>query len=400
MFNSDTPRHFLAYNASDQRTVRELAGSYDGILVPGTVATFQREGTAGFVLSLSATEEGPPYVIDPRFPLFQQPLEDVKKSHAALADLFDDPALIASDLPRPQEFDAERIERIAAAWVAFNLEYRTRQSTKFNKYADRLGEEVVVGDATGPQRVLAPYFCVRGSRDPWWDVSMALYEATEEAASGEIEVTRVLAAQSATALDEIVEETSVDNVCIWVSGLEELNSTPGSLAEYAEAIGKLHGSGRRSFALYGGFFAVALSAIGLGGCSHGVGYGEYRNWIELPRSGPPPTRYYLPTVHRYARQEEAQQLWLHDPLLVSKEVVNRPIDLDYHDLMLHSVLGRSQEIQDYRSLDLASTIDQLESDLDDFVRRIYSRTPNRLLIGVGDRLTRHLPGWIEALRLL
>jgi len=400
MVNSDIPRHFLAYNASDQRTVRELAGRYDGILVPGTVATFQREGTAGFVLSLSATEDSTPYVIDPRFPLFQQPLEDIKKSHAALADLFDDPALIASDLLRLPEFDTERVERIAVAWVEFNLEYRTRQSAKFNKYADRLGEEVVVGDATGPQRVLAPYFCVRGSQDPWWDVSAALYEATKEAADGEIEVTRVLAAQSTDALDEIVEGTSAENVCIWVSGLEELNSTPGTLAEYGEAIGKLQDSGCRSFALYGGFFAVALSAIGLGGCSHGIGYGEYRNWVELPRSGPPPTRYYLPTVHRYARQEEAQQLWQHDPLLVSRDVGGQPIDLDYHDLMLHSVLARSQEIEDYRSLDLTSTIGQLESDMEDFIGRVYSGAPNRLLIGVGDRLTRHLSGWIEALRLL
>ena len=37
--------HYLSYGAADQHTVRELRGFYDGLLVPGTVAAFQREGT-------------------------------------------------------------------------------------------------------------------------------------------------------------------------------------------------------------------------------------------------------------------------------------------------------------------------------------------------------------------
>lgn len=49
----DTPfEHYLAYGATDQSTVRELAGKFTGLIVPGTVAAFQREGTGGFVLSV------------------------------------------------------------------------------------------------------------------------------------------------------------------------------------------------------------------------------------------------------------------------------------------------------------------------------------------------------------
>ena len=61
--------HYLSYGASDQKTVVDLRDVYNGILVPGTVAAFQREGTGGFVLSLSAADSIP-YVIDPRSPLF------------------------------------------------------------------------------------------------------------------------------------------------------------------------------------------------------------------------------------------------------------------------------------------------------------------------------------------
>ena len=64
--------HLLSYGATDQKTVLELLGKYQGLIVPGTVAAFQRQGTGGFVLSLSATADAPPYRIDPRFPLFQK----------------------------------------------------------------------------------------------------------------------------------------------------------------------------------------------------------------------------------------------------------------------------------------------------------------------------------------
>ena len=65
--------HYLTYGATDQQTVRRLPGQFTGLMIPGTVAAFQREGTGGFALTLSATEAQTPYVIDPRFPLFQQP---------------------------------------------------------------------------------------------------------------------------------------------------------------------------------------------------------------------------------------------------------------------------------------------------------------------------------------
>ena len=213
MFDNYVPRHFLGYSASDQRTVRELVGLYHGILVPATVATFQREGTAGFVLSLSATESRPPYVIDPRFPLFQQHIQKVKASHEALADILDDQNLIAAGVPQPSDFTSKRIERIATAWVDFNLSYRTRQSAKFQKYADRLGEELDKSDAMGPQRVLAPYFCAHDASDPWWGKSVEFYNKTVEVADSRIAVTRVLAAKTPAGLLDLASQPGDDDVC-------------------------------------------------------------------------------------------------------------------------------------------------------------------------------------------
>src|SRR4051794_12208046 len=112
--------HYLAYGATDQQTARDLADVYDGLLVPGTVAAFQREGTGGFVLTLSATAAAPDYVIDPRFPLFQQALIAPKRSHEALADLLGDPSLVQGNAPRPDDFPATRTEQLAHSWINFN----------------------------------------------------------------------------------------------------------------------------------------------------------------------------------------------------------------------------------------------------------------------------------------
>ncbi len=63
MFDA-TFAHYLSYGATDQQTVRALTGSYSGLLVPGTVAAFQRDGTGKFVFALSATPDSPDYAID------------------------------------------------------------------------------------------------------------------------------------------------------------------------------------------------------------------------------------------------------------------------------------------------------------------------------------------------
>ena len=400
MFNNPTPRHFVSFSASDQSTIRELVDHYDGILVPGTVAAYQREGTAGFVLTMSASDRQRPYVIDPRFPLFQQGLPNIKLSHQALADVLGDSHLANSVGPDPQDFNHARIRHIARSWVEFNMRYRDQQSAKFEKYAKRLGEQLTLNDASGPQRILAPYFVANDLSDPWWQKSLEFYTETVSAVSGQLTVTRVVAAESTTALQDLLSYDGLNEVCIWVSGLDELTSDSHRLTAYGEAIRALSDAGSRSFALYGGFFAVMLASIGLGGSSHGIGYGEYRNWRELPQSGPPPARYYLPTVHRYAQQADAHRLWLHDPRLVATEPIVPPASLQYHDLMLHSVRARSEEVAEFGPLSLSQTISRLEDQEADFNGRLRAGTATQLVLRSGGRLSAHMPRWIEALRNL
>lgn len=359
--------HYLAYGATDQQTFRDLRTHYNGVLVPGTIAAWQRQGTGGFVLSLSATQEAPPYVIDPRFPLFQQGLKDPKQSHLALADLLADPSLIRNEDPEPDSFPDERLERLAKQWVGFNSAYGVTSNEKFDKYAARLGEESgEPGEARGPEAVLAPYFACGGSADRWWALSKRLFEHSRVACSDRPCV-RVVCAREGGALGSLVEDLGgPEQLVVWVSGLDEQNAPSSELAAYRMAITGAADRGHEVFGLYGGFFSVLLGVAGLRGAAHGVGFSEHRSWRELPESGAPPARFYLRRAHRYVSQDLAQIL-----NQVSSDLTDcpcphcdgrPPVALDYHDLMKHSVWCRAEEINQWCGRPAGDAADALESD--------------------------------------
>lgn len=394
--------HYLTYGATDQQTVRELRDFYDGLIVPGTVAAFQQEGTGGFVLSLSATPEAPPYLIDPRFPLFQKAIPAPKKSHEALAELLAKKEELIRQLdPNPADFPPELLVQVADNWVDFNTGYESRQAAKFKKYANRLDEQVEEDDAKAPKAIIAPYFV--SESDEWWALSRDLLAATRNAAPSEMSVLPVTACATPSELDNRLAEGAEDQSIIWVSGLEELGPDPSDLLAYGEAIRAADERDQTCFALYGGFFSVLLGSVGLRGACHGIGYGEHRNWPELQQSGPPPARYYAPRFHRYIGQDLAYQLWSLDAGLTACECdicAGQPPLLDYHDLMKHSVLARQSEIERWSALDLPESLELLEEETESLEDDINTADLPAPLVGPTERATRHLRRWIAVLRRL
>lgn len=394
--------HYIAYGATDQETFRELRDIYGGVLVPGTIAAWQRQGTGGFVLALSATADAPPYLIDPRFPLFQQALTSPKQSHRALAELFGDPSLVRSDDPTPDLFPDVRLGELARHWVAFNGEYGITSNEKFDKYADRLGEAVTADQAQGPEAILAPYFACNGVADPWWPKSVRLFEHSRTAAVGAT-CLRVVCVPHSGALGELLEAVGdSERLVVWVSGLDEHNATVQDLLQYRSAIAAAGDRGQEPFALYGGFFSVLLGTGGLRGQAHGVGFSEHRNWRELPEAGAPPPRYYVRRAHRYLVQDLAQALYDQAPDLTECPCPycdgRPPVALAYHELMKHSVWCRWEEIDRWYGQDLSTVAEALTTEHEVMTAQIRSGT---LPPGIRRRALNsleHMPVWAQALR--
>lgn len=380
--------HFLSYGATDQQTARDVAGSYDGLLVPGTVAAFQADGTRGFVLTLSATASAPRYAVDPRFPLFQQSLPAPKKSHTALAELFGVPDLVQPVEPLPpEEYTDQLITRLTENWLRFNNGFTDLAMKKFDKYAERLNEPIVPTNRKGPSWILPPYFTAQVNDARWWQVSGRLWRRAEELAPNARTLVRVVATENPFLLNDLLEECPETRLAVWVSELDERQvdrTGREDLTEYGRAIEVAAARGQNIFALYGGFFSVLLGMFGLRGSSHGIGYGEARAWRELPQSGPPPARYYLARAHQYVNRDLAQLFWREDRRLVEcwcdECRGESPGRLDYHGLMRHSVLCRSEEIARWPNLSPVEAVAELESEADlfeDAVDRMFIPRPLR-----------------------
>lgn len=395
--------HYLLYGATDQETLRRVKHCFDGVIVPGTLAAFQKQGTGGFVLTLSATSNETPFIIDPRFPLFQQRLSSGKKSHADLAEVFRDEALVSVDRnPTPHDFTPERIERIAAAWVEFNEGFADSANEKFDKYAARLeqiGESLAVDRGQDVEAIIPPYFVETGG-GAWAQIS----DDFEQAVRGHTDkqVIPVLAADTPALLAQRLDGR-ISECFIWVSDLKELDPLLNQeLTLYGRTIRSAATTGSRLFALYGGFFSVLLSSAGLQGSCHGVGFSESRAWVELPQSGPPMPRFYLPAAHRFVAPDVAQRIYNLDRELgsCSCEICDgrAPLALNYHDLMKHSVAVRALEIERWGHLSPADAVTAWSAHVASLIGRA-SRIRDDLE-GLGRSAARtfdHLAGWRQAL---
>lgn len=405
----DSFSHYLSYGATDQQTARELTGYYNGLVVPGTVASFQSDGTRGFVLTLSAYSGHTRYVIDSRFPLFQQKLSAPKKSHDALAERLGDPGLVRTDRhPTPDDFDEARVGELAKRWLQFNDGYTSVSSKHFTKYAARLGEPVLPSNSKAPEYVLPPYTVAHSVDDGWWHVSQKLWEASQIQARGtpaEKRLLRVIAASNAQKLAPLLNAAEESRSIIWCSDLDELDVNilgQKELVAYGKAIREATNRGMLLFALYGGFFSVLMAPLGLRGSSHGIGYGEARAWVELPRSGPPPARYYLPLAHRYVSVDLALQFWQEARDLVECPCTEcegqSPAFLDYHGLMRHSVRCRQAEIENWSWRSPAESAALLDEASRQFASALEVIDVPRMLRKQAEQCYIHLDGWSRVLR--
>jgi hypothetical protein len=401
----DDYSHFLSYGASDQQTARDLTGDYNGLLVPGTIASFQADGTKGFVLTLSATSAGPKYAVDPRFPLFQQALPTPKRVHRTLADVFGVPSLVQPERElQPHSYTDELVKLITENWLRFNQGFTELELKKFDKYAARLDEPIIPANRKGPTWILPPYFVAMAGDPRWSELSDRFWHCAQDLSDSPSSLVRVVAVDRADLLGDALAACPETRVAVWVSDLDERKSDDDSLEDlvtYGSAIQEASARGQKTFALYGGFFAVLLGMFGLSGSSHGIGYGEFRAWEELPQSGPPPLRYYVPKAHRYVSLDLAIFLWSRDSNLIvchCSECHGRsPAQLDYVGLMKHSVRCRAEEIRRWISKSPDSAVSLLSSDAEMFEDAVASFNIPPNLRNSADQCSQSLRTWASAI---
>lgn len=399
---------FLAYGNAEQGFFRDHSALYDAITLPGTVATFFRQGAGGFVLALKK-----PYIIDPRTSIFQSAFDrgrlgtrhmKLAEMHGpTLTEIIKGRALLESDLQHGL------LDEMARSVVAFQRTYVQTSADKLDEYRRRLGE-----DAQEPLHAyltLPPYFRFDRAHGPWHEasVSMATTAIRCEHLGPVCPVVclseRCLASGDFDAIVRTYDHEGFGGYFVWVSKWDQYRTSPANLRAFAEMVRSFRATGRPVINLFGGYFSAMLVHLGLAGLSHGVGYGEARDAFYY-RGGPPSQRYYVPMLHRFYPRSDAERLLdllgglaerCDCPACVRvSEEQDTPATqagrLDRQGLLSHFLYVRRKELEHVARTPLDTLISELQSTYDSIAHSLpQTRAPL-----VVPRI-QHLSRWVEAL---
>jgi hypothetical protein len=96
-----------------------------------------------------------------------------------------------------------------------------------------------------------------------------------------------------------IPETGVNGVWLWFSNFDEWIVQEKYLGAFKSLVEQLSKKGLEVYNRHGGYFSLALNKFGMKGISHGVGYGEKKDVLQI--KGPPAApvvRYYLPDIYK------------------------------------------------------------------------------------------------------
>lgn len=306
-----TFRHFLAYGHRDQKLFRGRVALYDGLTIPGTIAAYYQQGTGGFVLA-----QRKPYFIDPRTPIFQAPFprDRLRASHLELAAKHGPlvEAQVRSGPIDPTTLSTAQAQAIVQAVLTFQQKFSQDSTQKVAKYLKILKEDVTGVGFLEPAWFVPPYFRSEQTRDPVYNVSLAMARfgatVTDPARVHPVVCLTPQALLSPTAgLHVGTDYSAFPQTLIYISGFEEANANETELAGFWTLVRELASRERPAFMLYGGYFSILAQQAGLRGLSHGLGYGEARNAFS-PSSGPPRMRFYIPQLHHFFDLADAQAI--------------------------------------------------------------------------------------------
>ena len=338
--------------------------------VPGTIAAYYPQATAGFVLSSQID-----YLIDPRTPLFQDVLDSPRASHYSLAEWHG--ATVASCLtPDGADFNTafwspDVVDEMVREVVRRQREYAANGpavQTKLDRYAALLAEAMAEQGEQRPRRetkapycVVAPYFAVSGVDDPWWDVMLSVWNSCSSLSNPK-DVIPVLcvdgrpqnAIDGVTTLESLLPlvPRSLSSACfIWITNFDERKAREAQLRHLWNVVADQAGD-RSLVNMYGGFFSICLRYAGLAAFGNGLTYSEFRDWPALNATGAAPPRYYVRDLHAFLSPAVAASLVAADAsfeCLCSacsewRATGQSIASLPYHDLKRHFALARRWEM--------------------------------------------------------
>jgi len=308
--------HYLRLGIfSEQGFFESNKDKYDVVVINANLASYFGPATATL---LSGMLKDKKYIVDPvthafghnpRYIMTDDEKPKVKTSIETLASYYGPPITTSlANQPNPRAVNERdfptisEISRLAERVIRFQEKFLIESIPADDlKYFD-----VDLKTILKPYFFIAPYFYMESSTiDRWLDINSGLVSESKRIVGtnklyAEIVIDRGIL-DDKIAISRIVDAYIGPNACdgflIWISDLSEHEAASSTLQGLKQLVVELGKTGKPIINLFGGYFSLLLTKLGITGVCHGPGYGEDRDVIPVG-GGLPTSKFYLTPIHQ------------------------------------------------------------------------------------------------------
>lgn len=188
------------------------------------------------------------------------------------------------------------------------------------EYTKILGKKT---EAPVPLFLTTPYFYFTSIDDPWYEISIKIAKQSIKL-KGKHKLYVILCFSKELLchedyIEKVVKDyNGFDGYLIWISDFDEKIVSEEYLSGLKIFVNKLSKSKKPIFTVYGEFFSLLLSKLGLTGYSRGICYGDSKSVDAYVTGGRPPRRYYLNLLHIKLSESIARTFFSDNPGLLCK----------------------------------------------------------------------------------
>lgn len=378
----------------DRGVIKSLRDSISGMFIPAHILCYSTNAT---IAAIKYINKG--YYIDPMTYIYADGIQayvvpDIKGSQdkkfkPSIAKLTDNFGL--AEFFKNNNFEALTPKDIldndlfAEEFCKKNIELQMNKiedekKGAYKKYADLLraeGEDEIaqeIENALSPEAIIPPYFYFDSMSDEWLKVNLKLADMTRQ--NSKLPVVPIIFTLPNVLCEEILDLfKDYNKIFVWADDLEQKQSIGSSqqsgLEKFADFIKSAKEKKVEVINMYGSYFSILLSKIGLAGMCNGIFYGEYKS-RKTKGGGIPPSRYYIRKLHEFYAIPEATTLLRKYPELLDIECDNCmnliggnienifSFDADHSLAQSHFVYSREREINNASENKLVDLLNDMD----------------------------------------
>lgn len=305
---------------------REMKDYYFGIVIGAHFVAFYPNWLPTFLGNIRK-----PFFIDPVTYVFARDIDNIKKdnnfkkSYEKLIKICGKKteSILRKRQLIPKDFeDEELLEEFVNNIISFqkNIFRVTPSQQSILEYTKILGKKT---ELAIPLFLTTPYFYFSSLDDPWYKISVKVAKQAMKLKEG-YNLYAVICCSKELLLDDdfinriVKDYDGFDGYLLWVSNFDEKNESKDYLSGLISFVKKISKLNKETYTLYGEYFSLLITKMGLAGYSRSICYGESKGVDAYVTGGRPPKRYYFDLLCIKLTETTARTFFSDNPDLLCK----------------------------------------------------------------------------------